>query len=1323
MEEREKKRKEIVISKSTYFNNKNKTNQIEVDKVAHEGRSLSFKKEDSKNDNKEIPKKTAIKKIHLSPESHTYQTQTFNSHTPLNSRLNFDSLSDKNGLRDIPISKEKKIYLYLTNNNMSNNQSDPSSIFETPKTVFRKPEENIEKLSLEEGNKEEMSDNFNRANIINNISNNNVNNIFVNFISSNIQTNLSRNIIKEQYNNSFDGKMLKNNILEDGLNKGSINKIAPKDSNTIFIRDRQAESKIMINRIINKDDGIKPDKLDYYTKIVNSANSFIFDKLSNNRLEDLKEQKIGQNYKLSLNKTINHEEKLTEIESNRFLKNYIKNKTKNLKNNKNINNLKRHNNSFSSAKVRDFSNNIFNHNNPIFINIISKNPFQEEIDEENEFDLTFSSKKSKKNEKKLKNSSTTKFLNSKYNNLKSPFIYSNRNNPNNIFQNYNISKNNLNNNIKKINSFYKNKNINSVSNYSSININDNISYKSINNCKKRLINKNNSKIISDSIIKSKEKNNIKLYSSEFNTMKNKINNQSTITNNNNINIDIIKKNKNINNKNKDNINSIVDNKNKNKINKKENTSNYNIINNNDINKNKNLQDNIKYDNIKKKSNIKKKKKRCAEIINNINELNNSINNINNKNKALYNNTNIIFIKSNKKNKKSQNNKKNYNNNKIFNETYNKSIKNSNNIIFISNRDNFKSYSTEKNNLINNNLNNKFDRNNKEYNIIDNKTERKSIKKSNLINPNNNIQNKNSVIKNINSDLNKKINFNTNTNNVNKSTKKNLSNLSTSIIDNLKTKETNKIIYKHLNTDKNSSTTSNNINDINNKTLTNSYLIKKNSFNTSNNIKNNKESNNLNSTINKKKENININIIINKNASTKNNPTSANINKINIFAKKDTNIKNNINNITKININKNMNNTTKNKNVINDINLIDDNDDLINSKNISSKNVIINNFNPTNNIVSFIDGNTEKKNNSNKKNNDFGQIYANNNKNINFIKAKNIISKNLTDNETINKIKKSSKIDKKDNKDNKDNKKDDIKNKNKIKKGFQNTFTNNINKINTFVKKEEKIDAIKNKNNSNIIQINYSNGVPKKIFDQKSNIVDKINNNKEKNFIEEINVLKNFNNNSSIVVSPTKGIIATNTLVYDEQNEEKGIFIHRLRGKSSLGDVPKKKCEICNNMIETHLFKIHLNSHPTEIFNWMYLGSYQNACDIKELRRLGINCVLNCASECLNNNLPEDIKELHLHIRDEEDFNLIPYFEEANIFINKARLLGENILIHCRFGISRSVSFIMAYLIKYFRFNVQGALNYVRRRRKQINPNQGFFDQLMEYEKYIKTIKK
>ena len=119
-----------------------------------------------------------------------------------------------------------------------------------------------------------------------------------------------------------------------------------------------------------------------------------------------------------------------------------------------------------------------------------------------------------------------------------------------------------------------------------------------------------------------------------------------------------------------------------------------------------------------------------------------------------------------------------------------------------------------------------------------------------------------------------------------------------------------------------------------------------------------------------------------------------------------------------------------------------------------------------------------------------------------------------------------------------------------------------------------------------------------------------------------------------------------------------------------------------------MLKFHSNTHPSQIFNWMFLGTYQNACDINELRRIGIHYILNCAAECQNLNLPEDLKELHLNIRDEKNFYLMPFFEEANIFINNIRLTGGIILIHCKFGISRSVSFIMAYLIKYFGFFFQ-----------------------------------
>jgi len=79
-----------------------------------------------------------------------------------------------------------------------------------------------------------------------------------------------------------------------------------------------------------------------------------------------------------------------------------------------------------------------------------------------------------------------------------------------------------------------------------------------------------------------------------------------------------------------------------------------------------------------------------------------------------------------------------------------------------------------------------------------------------------------------------------------------------------------------------------------------------------------------------------------------------------------------------------------------------------------------------------------------------------------------------------------------------------------------------------------------------------------------------------------------------------------SIVLNQNNEEKGSNAHKFSGKISLVDAPKKECEICHKFIETHLLKIHLNSHPSQIFNWMFLGTYLNASDIKELRRIGIN---------------------------------------------------------------------------------------------------------------------
>ena len=73
--------------------------------------------------------------------------------------------------------------------------------------------------------------------------------------------------------------------------------------------------------------------------------------------------------------------------------------------------------------------------------------------------------------------------------------------------------------------------------------------------------------------------------------------------------------------------------------------------------------------------------------------------------------------------------------------------------------------------------------------------------------------------------------------------------------------------------------------------------------------------------------------------------------------------------------------------------------------------------------------------------------------------------------------------------------------------------------------------------------------------------------------------------------------------------------------------------------------------------------------------------------------------------------------------SKIRLEGKVVLVHCKYGISRSVSFIIAYLIKYFAYNVKSAIRFLKTKRNQINPNEGFLTQLYNYEKLFKTYDK
>jgi hypothetical protein len=75
-------------------------------------------------------------------------------------------------------------------------------------------------------------------------------------------------------------------------------------------------------------------------------------------------------------------------------------------------------------------------------------------------------------------------------------------------------------------------------------------------------------------------------------------------------------------------------------------------------------------------------------------------------------------------------------------------------------------------------------------------------------------------------------------------------------------------------------------------------------------------------------------------------------------------------------------------------------------------------------------------------------------------------------------------------------------------------------------------------------------------------------------------------------------------------------------------------------------------------------------------------------------------------------------ETAINFIDHSQHYG-NILVHCHKGVSRSISFVIGYLMKKNEMTLEEALSYVKSIRPIANPNETFLEQLQRYEQLLK----
>ena len=154
---------------------------------------------------------------------------------------------------------------------------------------------------------------------------------------------------------------------------------------------------------------------------------------------------------------------------------------------------------------------------------------------------------------------------------------------------------------------------------------------------------------------------------------------------------------------------------------------------------------------------------------------------------------------------------------------------------------------------------------------------------------------------------------------------------------------------------------------------------------------------------------------------------------------------------------------------------------------------------------------------------------------------------------------------------------------------------------------------------------------------------------------------------------------------------------------------------------------------------IYLGSaeaaHKHKTPLATLQEAGIGAILNCTKDVpcyhrphwnndphgidddgTNRNTKIPIKYAQVAINDVPGADLLTYLPAATAFVRACLTqFHVSVLVHCRAGVSRSASMVLAYLMEYECMTLDEAYVTVKQHRPFIDPNEGFWAQLVAYQ--------
>lgn len=107
---------------------------------------------------------------------------------------------------------------------------------------------------------------------------------------------------------------------------------------------------------------------------------------------------------------------------------------------------------------------------------------------------------------------------------------------------------------------------------------------------------------------------------------------------------------------------------------------------------------------------------------------------------------------------------------------------------------------------------------------------------------------------------------------------------------------------------------------------------------------------------------------------------------------------------------------------------------------------------------------------------------------------------------------------------------------------------------------------------------------------------------------------------------------------------------------------------------------------------------------------------------IDNFFPGCFDYFNVRVYDDDKTNLLRHWDDTYKYISHAKEKHSKVLVHCKMGISRSASVVIAYAMKAYNWNFETALHHVKYKRSCIKPNRNFMTQLETYQGMLDAMK-